>query len=81
MASDTPRVLRVTFEFHVPQGLNKNIRAARVEEAIEQLTATVQKAATRVFPWADRLVVQHDWSYRWWDEQQEIELPETDYNT
>jgi hypothetical protein len=31
-----------------------------------------------VFPWADRVRVQHSWSYEWWSTTDEIALPDTD---
>ncbi|GCB48264.1 hypothetical protein [Streptomyces sp. NL15-2K] len=78
----SPRVLRLTFEFHVPEGLNANIRFARIEKAAASLTAGIQALASTAFPWADRLVVRKEWSYQWWaPEADEIPLPPSDSNT
>ncbi|MEU5748196.1 hypothetical protein ABZ804_21990 [Streptomyces sp. NPDC047726] len=80
-SSDVPRVLRLTFEFHVPRGLRANIRNERRFEAVTALSAAVQTLAARVFPWADRMTVRHEWSYAWWDNSEKITLPATDKNT
>ncbi|MFB8120544.1 hypothetical protein ACFQ6U_13895 [Streptomyces sp. NPDC056465] len=76
-----PRVLRLTFEFHVPRGLRSNIRNERRHEAVKALSAAVVALASRVFPWADRVTIQHEWSYAWWDKTEEIKLPATEKNT
>lgn len=76
------RVLRLTFEFHVPEGLRANIRAARIEAAVAGMRGAVQSLAPSLFPWADRIVVRHDWSYRWiGGEDLVISLPATTENT
>ncbi len=77
----SPRVLTLTFEFHVPEGLRANIRGKRLDRAIERITGAVQSLAPQVFPWADRITVTYDWSYRWWHDQDELPLPPTDDNT
>lgn len=77
----SPRVLTMTFELHVPEGLRANIRGKRLDAAIARLTGAVQALVPTVFPWADRIVVRHDWSYRWSDEREEIKLPATTENT
>jgi hypothetical protein len=79
--TDSPRVLRLTFEFHVPRGLRANIRNERRFEAVEAITGAVQALASRVFPWADRMTVRHEWSYAWWDKTEPVALPTTDKNT
>jgi hypothetical protein len=50
-------------------------------EAVQAITAAVQAIVSRVFPWADRMDVRHEWSYAWWDETESIVLPATDKNT
>ncbi|OVZ99579.1 hypothetical protein B9W64_37945 [Streptomyces sp. CS159] len=79
--NDAPRVLRLTFEFHVPRGLGVNIRNQRRFSAVEALVAAVQSVAGQVFPWANRMTWRHEWSYAWWDKTEERELPTTDMNT
>ncbi|MFD4022227.1 hypothetical protein ACFWRV_01730 [Streptomyces sp. NPDC058576] len=76
-----PRVLRLTFEFHIPQGMGVNIRNTKRFEAVNVITAAVQAVVGRAFPWADRMRVRHEWMYAWWDETAEVELPPTPVNT
>jgi hypothetical protein len=71
----SPRVLTMTFEFHVPQGLRANIQGKRLDAAIAKLSGAMQAMAPTVFPWADRLIVTYNWSYRWWEDREEITLP------
>lgn len=79
---ESPRVLRLTFEFHVPLGLRTNIQGSRVQKAAEAITSAVQALAGQVFPWASEMRVRHEWSYAWHDHQPEpISLPATDKNT
>jgi hypothetical protein len=78
---DTSRVLKVSFEFRIPPGLRANVHLPRVESAIAAFTAAVQGLAGTVFPWADRVRVQHSWSYEWWSTTNEIDLPATEKNT
>ncbi|MFC9280853.1 hypothetical protein [Streptomyces collinus] len=83
MASDdSPRVLRLTFEFHVPVGLRANIHGSRVKKAAEAFTSAIQGLAGQVFPWASEMRVRQEWSYAWYDHQPDpITLPATDKNT
>lgn len=76
-----PRVLTITFEFHIPEGLRADVRATRLEKAVARITGAVQAMAGEVFPWADRLVISNSWSYRWWNESETINLPATAHNT
>jgi hypothetical protein len=78
---EAPRVLRLSFEFHVPQGLKANIRSEKVENAMARITGTVQGLAEVVFPWADRVTVRSEWLYAWVDNAEEIPLPATTMNT
>lgn len=75
------RVLTLSFEFHVPEGLRANIRGARLEAAIAAITSAVQALAPGQFPWADRIVVRSDWSYRWSENSSVIPLAATPDNT
>ncbi|MER6109349.1 hypothetical protein [Streptomyces hirsutus] len=80
--NDSPRVLRLTFEFHVPTGLRVNIHGSRVKKAAGAFTTAVQAMAAQVFPWADRMTVRREWSYVWQDHQPDaIQLPATEKNT
>ncbi|WP_327682298.1 hypothetical protein [Kitasatospora sp. NBC_00458] len=76
------RVLKLTFEFHVPEGLDTNIRSARVDSATDQIVGAVRELAPEAFPWADELTVHREWSYRWLERRPEtLPLPATDKNT
>ncbi|MEO3978016.1 hypothetical protein [Streptomyces sp. CAU 1734] len=77
----TPRVLRISFEFHVPRALKKNIHGARVDKALDTLAERVLGLAEGLFPWADRAVVRKEWLYNWTDDRKEIPLPATEDNT
>ncbi|RZU28297.1 hypothetical protein EV284_6463 [Streptomyces sp. BK022] len=81
MTNDVPRVLRLTFEFHIPRGLRTNIRNDRRESAVASLISSVEALAHRLFPWADRMTVRQEWSYAWVDRTETITLPENDLNT
>jgi hypothetical protein len=77
----SPRVLAIKFELHVPEGLRANIRGKRLDKAIERITGAIQTLVPQVFPWANRITVSYEWSYRWWYETEEIALPVTKENT
>jgi len=77
----SPRVLTITAELRVPQGLRRDIRFTRVQEAVDALKVALASAAASSFPWADQLVLSHDWSYQWDTDTVEIALPKTEYNT
>src|SRR5262245_58977158 len=64
---ESPRMLRLTYEIYVPQGLRRNLQFKRVEQAADRITGAVQGAVTTSFPWADRLKVRTEWSYAWAD--------------
>jgi hypothetical protein len=76
----SPRVLTLTFELMVPEGLARNVRTAKIDRAVADLTRAVQTLVPTTFPYADQLRVSHDWSYRWWEQTTNIALPVTDYN-
>ncbi|MFF3516173.1 hypothetical protein [Streptomyces sp. NPDC002573] len=79
---ESPRVLRLTFEFHVPVGLRVNIRGERMKAAAAAFTSAVQALASQVFPWASKMRVRTEWSYAWYDDQPEpVQLPPTEKNT
>jgi hypothetical protein len=77
----SPRVLTISFELHVPEGLRRDIRGKRLDNAVARITGAVQSLVPAVFPWADRITFRYDWSYRWWNDTEEITLPATDDNT
>lgn len=72
---ESPRVLTLTFQFRVPPGLRANIRGARINAAILAFITAMQNTATTVFPWADRVTVNYDWSYRWHENRAPRDLP------
>jgi hypothetical protein len=76
-----PRVLSLTFEFHIPEGLRTDVRSSRIEKAVARISGAVQAMAGDVFPWADRLVITNSWSYRWWSESEDVSLQLTEANT
>jgi hypothetical protein len=47
---DTPRVLKVSFEFRIPPGLRTNVHASRVESAVASFSAVMHGLAGTVFP-------------------------------
>jgi hypothetical protein len=59
------RVLKLTFESHVPEGLNANIRSARIDSATDEMIGAIKGMTPQVFPWAKDLVVHREWAYRW----------------
>lgn len=76
------RVLKLTFEFHVEEGLNANIRSARIDAATEKMIGAIEGMAPEVFPWAKELVVQREWAYRWLEKEPwKKKFPGTDKNT
>jgi hypothetical protein len=78
---ESPRMLRLTYEIYVPQGLRRNVQFKRVEQAADRITGAVQGAVGNSFPWADHIQVRSEWSYAWADWSEEIKLPPTDDNT
>lgn len=78
---ESPRLLRLTFEISVPQGLRRNVQFKRVENAASRITGAVQAAVSASFPWADSIRVRTEWSYAWADWSDTIQLPATDDNT
>jgi hypothetical protein len=78
---ESPRMLRVTFDIWIPEGLRKNVQFKRVQEAVDHITTAVQAAVTTRFPWADRIEARAEWSYAWWQSDvKEITLPDTGVN-
>jgi len=76
-----PKVLTITFEFWAPPKTGDIRFYPRVTAAADAFTTAVRSLATSVFPWADKIVVHKDWSYRWKTGTEEIKLPATDENT
>jgi hypothetical protein len=79
--ADTPRALRISFEFKVPRELNVNIRWVAIEKAMDTLADRMIGVSDGLFPWAKTVKVRKQWVYDWHDETVEIELPATDKNT
>jgi hypothetical protein len=77
----TARVLTISFELHVPEGLRRDIRGKRLDQAVDRIVGAVQGITPAVFPWADRMTVRRSWSYTWRDELEEFQLPSTIDNT
>ncbi len=75
------RVLTLSFEFHVPEGLRSNIRGARLDAAVGAISAAVQSLAPTHFPWADRVIVRSQWAYRWSESDTTVHLLATSQNT
>lgn len=77
----TPRVLRISFEFKVPEDLPVNVRWVTIEKAINTIIDRVTGMQESLFPWAKTLRVREEWLYDWHDETRVIDLPSTDKNT
>jgi hypothetical protein len=77
----TPRVLKITFELHVPEGLSVNINTRRLETAVRGITSGVRALVPTVFPWANRMTVRQEWSYRWSSGEIDELLPATEDNS
>ncbi len=65
----------------MPEGLRANIRGARIDAAIAALQSAVQTLAPTQFPWADRIVMKSEWSYRWLESADVITMQSTADNT
>jgi hypothetical protein len=78
--SESPRVLRLTFDLHVPAGLRRNVHWSKVESAIANFTTVIQGTATRVFPWATKLQVTSEWIYLWHHGEEDVDLASTELN-
>lgn len=81
MAMDVPRVLRLTYEIRVPQGLRTNIRSTQLDKAVDRITGSVQGAVEAVFPWAEEITARSEWSYVWRDDTEGVKLAKTELNT
>lgn len=83
--NSTPRRLRLTFEFCVADGISKNIQDRHLDKAVDRIETSVRTMASEVFPWADRLIVDREWNYAWWSDQDyahaEFDLPPNEYNS
>jgi hypothetical protein len=79
--SSTPRVLSVTFDIHFPAGLRANISEKRLIAAIDRLRGAVEALVPVVLPWADKVVMTTDWSYRWWRKETVLKMPKSPENT
>lgn len=81
MAMDFPRLLQLTYEIHIPQGLRTNIRGARLDKAVDRITGSVLGAVEGVFPWANRMNVWSEWLYQSRDDWEEVALAKSELNT
>lgn len=79
--NESPRVLRLTFDFHVPSGLRRNVHWSKVDAAISNFTTVAQGAAARVFPWATKLHVTSEWIYLWHRGEEDVDLAATEENS
>lgn len=79
--ADTPRVLRISFEFHVRRDLSRNIHASRVHRALDTIADRVVGLAEGLFPWAHKVTVRKEWLYNWIDQPEIVALPATEDNT
>jgi hypothetical protein len=77
----TPRSLRVSFEFQVPEDLAVNIRWVSIEKALDTLGERVIGLSEGLFPWAKEVIVRKQWIYNWHDDTATIPLAPTDKNT
>lgn len=77
----TRKMLRLTFELHVPPGTGRNVYGKHVEEAAETITARVLGMAPEVFPWANELRAHTEWSYLYQDRPEMHALPANRLNT
>ncbi|MBF6176213.1 hypothetical protein [Nocardia blacklockiae] len=84
MAGTTPRVLRMTFEFRVPEGNGKNIQDKALGRAVDKIENPVRSIAPEAFPWANEMVVRREYNYAWWSgseyENKTYDLPANEYN-
>ena len=46
----SPRVLSITFQFRVPEGLRANIRGKRLDAALTTFVTAVRSLASTAFP-------------------------------
>lgn len=79
--ADTPRVLRISFEFHVRRELSRNIHTSRVNRALDTIADRVLGLAEGLFPWAHNVTVRKEWLYNWTDDRYDVPLPATEDNT
>lgn len=83
-STGTPRALRISFEFEVPQGLRTNIRDTGYQKALDAIAERVIgwcEGSEGLFPWASRVIVRKQWVYNWVDNTKTIPLQATDKNT
>lgn len=78
----TPRRLTISFDIEVSPDLQgANIHTTRINSAVDRLKGDVRGLVPAVFPWANRIVARHEWSYPWFGETEVMELPATESNT
>lgn len=79
--TESPRVLRLTFELRIPEGLRRNVHWSKVDSAISHFVTVMQGTATRVFPWATKLSVTSEWIYLWNRVEENVDLATTEENS
>ncbi|QMU69158.1 hypothetical protein [Streptacidiphilus sp. P02-A3a] len=79
--ADTPRVLRITFQFHVNRKLGRNIAYSKVERAVGMIKNRVLELTPGVFPWAETVRIRTEWLYDWQDDWIEEAMPSNEFNT
>ncbi|MEV6686387.1 hypothetical protein AB0N28_13730 [Streptomyces sp. NPDC051130] len=72
----TPRALRISFEFHVPRAVRRNIHGAKVDKALDTITERVLGLVGELFPAAGKAFVRGEWVYPWTDRRREYTLAE-----
>ncbi|WP_030881296.1 hypothetical protein OH769_11595 [[Kitasatospora] papulosa] len=81
-AEGTPRVLRISFEFHVPRTLKGvNIRGTDVQKALNTMADRIIGLAESLFPWAHKVTVRKEFLYNWTDDTETFDLPSNGKNT
>lgn len=64
---ETPRKLRLTFEFVIPPGTPANVRTKRRMEAVEAMRTAVAAVAGHALPPGTTMAVRDEWMYAWHD--------------
>lgn len=65
---DTPRKLRLTFEFEIPPGTPANVRTSRRMAAVNAMRMAVAAIAGRELPPTTTMTVRDEWMYAWHDQ-------------
>src|SRR4051794_39642734 len=70
----SPRVLTITLQLHVPEGLRANIRGKRLETAVARIIGAVQGVVPGVSRGAAGIRPRSSWASQWFDDPEEIPL-------